>query len=157
MTEHKKQHDDELGFAVSAEFRDDLSKVFGPQAEVPPEVDRAVAEAARRHFARRRPRLWWVRWAAPATAAAAAVIALCVWLPGHRAPAPQAASVAPEMQQADIDRNGRVDILDAFQLARHIESAGPTNKMWDINGDGLINRNDVDRVALTAVRLNKGV
>jgi hypothetical protein len=155
MTERNKQHDEEPGFAVSAEFRGDLGRVFGPPGEVPAAVDRAVAEAARRHFARRRRRLWWVRWAAPA-AAAAAVIALCVWLPGHRAPAPHAARVAAEIQQADIDRNGRVDILDAFRLARHIESAGPMNEMWDINGDGLIDRADVERVAQAAVRLNKG-
>jgi len=59
--------------------------------------------------------------------------------------------------RADIDRNGRVDIIDAFRLARHIESASPTKRKWDINGDGLVNRDDVDKVALAAVRLNKGV
>jgi hypothetical protein len=60
-------------------------------------------------------------------------------------------------QAADIDRNGRVDILDAFKLAKHIESAGSTETKWDINGDGLIDRSDVDVVALAAVRLDKGV
>jgi len=47
--------------------------------------------------------------------------------------------------------------IDAFRLARHIESASPTKRKWDINGDGLVNRDDVDKVALAAVRLNKGV
>jgi hypothetical protein len=50
-----------------------------------------------------------------------------------------------------------VDILDAFKLARQIESAGPTEKNWDINGDGLVDRHDVDMVAFAAVRLDKGV
>ncbi len=50
-----------------------------------------------------------------------------------------------------------VDILDAFTLAKHIESKQPTEAMWDFNSDGLIDRRDVDTVALAAVRLNKGV
>ncbi|MHC4229665.1 MAG: dockerin type I domain-containing protein, partial [Planctomycetota bacterium] len=58
---------------------------------------------------------------------------------------------------ADIDQNGRVDILDAFKLARQIELAGSTEAILDINGDGLVNRDDVDMVALAAVRLDKGV
>ncbi len=59
--------------------------------------------------------------------------------------------------QADIDGNGKVDILDAFALARHIEGKQPADRTWDFNGDGLIDRRDVDTVALAAVRLNKGV
>ena len=62
-----------------------------------------------------------------------------------------------KVQATDIDRNGRVDILDAFKLARHIESAGRTETEWDFNGDGLIDRSDVDVVANAAVRLDKGV
>jgi hypothetical protein len=72
--------------------------------------------------------------------------------------------VVAEARAIDIDRNGRVDILDAFKLARQIESAGRTEanlslreQGWDMNGDGLVNRNDVDLVASAAVRLDKGV
>jgi hypothetical protein len=50
-----------------------------------------------------------------------------------------------------------VDILDAFKLARYVESAERTEKKWDINGDGLVNSNDVDLVASAAVRLDKGI
>ena len=57
----------------------------------------------------------------------------------------------------DIDGNGRVDILDAFKLARDIESAEKAEMKWDINGDGFVNRSDVDFVAFAAVRLDKGV
>ena len=57
----------------------------------------------------------------------------------------------------DIDGNGRVDILDAFKLARDIESAEKTEMKWDINGDGFVNRSDVDFIAFAAVRLDKGV
>jgi hypothetical protein len=61
------------------------------------------------------------------------------------------------LAQADIDRNGTVNILDAFTLARHIEAERPHRASWDVNADGLIDRRDVDTVAFTAVRLNKGV
>lgn len=50
-----------------------------------------------------------------------------------------------------------MDILDAFRLAKGIESRGPTTAEWDVNGDGRIDRDDVDDVAFAAVRLDKGV
>jgi len=59
--------------------------------------------------------------------------------------------------KVDIDRNGRVDILDAFKLARQLESGGRSEMRWDINGDGVVDRSDVDTVAFVAVRLDKGV
>lgn len=172
MTEKNRQYDDDPGLAVSPRFANDLGEVFGPRQTVPAHVDRAVAEAARRHFAHRRRRLWLTRWAVPATAAAAVMVVASLLLVG-RGPSPRVdgtrysqaskdsfpvsealeASAAP----ADIDRNGRVNILDAFKLARHIESGSQIDKMWDINGDGLVNNDDVDKVAFAAVRLNKGV
>jgi len=157
MTERKEHHDNELGLGVSPSFAEDLGAIFGPPGQVPEDVDRAVAEAARRHLGRPPRKLWWVRWAVAAATTAAAVIVWTVGIPAVRAPAPHATQVAAEMNRADIDRNGRVDIIDAFQLARHIESASPTKRTWDINGDGLVNRDDVDQVARAAVRLNKGV
>jgi len=178
MTEHKRQHDQEPDFAVSPQFSADLGEAFGPTEAVPTEVDRAVAEAVRRHFARPQRRFRLFRWAVPATAVAAVIVVASVWWTGHGAlegPAdrlrpqasrpPLARRVASEAERADvaggaradIDRNGRVDILDAFTLARHVESAGRMNETWDINGDGSINRDDVDAVAFAAVRLNRGV
>jgi len=56
----------------------------------------------------------------------------------------------------DIAGNGRVDILDALALARSIKDNRVTDQPWDFNGDGAIDRQDVDAVAQTAVRLNKG-
>ena len=72
-------------------------------------------------------------------------------------PAAQSPQLSQAAKETDIDGNGRVDILDAFTLARHIEARQPAEAMWDFNGDGLIDRRDVDTVALAAVRLNKGV
>jgi len=91
-------------------------------------------------------------------AAAAAVIIFAFSLNLTQKPGPTTSqSLLGEARAVDIDRNGRVDILDAFKLARYVESAERTDKKWDINGDGLVNSNDVDLVASAAVRLDKGI
>ncbi len=158
MNEERRQFDSEPDLRVSERFSEDLGRLFAPDRPIPPDIDRAVAEAARRRFARPQRRLWWLRWAVPATAAAAIAIA-CLWWaqPGAMPPAAQSPQLSQAAKETDIDGNGRVDILDAFTLARHIEARQPAEAMWDFNGDGLIDRRDVDTVALAAVRLNKGV
>ena len=62
--------------------------------------------------------------------------------------------IAQAADRHDLDGNGRVNILDAFVLARHVESAAVPRGQWDLNGDGLVDRNDVDLVAMAAVALN---
>jgi hypothetical protein len=139
-------------------------------------VDRAIAEAARRHFAHCPRRIRLPRWGIPAAAAAAAIIvvALCSWRhePAGNRSATQSerstyrtvahrqtddAAIAAIDVRADIDRNGRVDILDALTMARHMEAGHPTTNLWDVDGDGFVNSNDIDAVAYEAVRLDKGV
>jgi len=71
------------------------------------------------------------------------------------------AAMSKPLNPADIDHNGRVDMLDAFQLARRIEAivepTAPLDVRWDMNGDGRVDREDIKTVALAAVRLEKGV
>ena len=69
----------------------------------------------------------------------------------RRVPAIAARVTAKE----DIDQDGRVDILDAFALARHIESPRETVGEWDMNGDGTVDRADVDVIARAAVSLER--
>ncbi len=156
MNEERRQFDNEPDLRVSERFSEDLGRLFAPDRPIPSDIDRAVAEAARRHFARPERRLRWLRWAVPATAAAAIAVTCLWWIYPEAAPL---VAPSPQLSQAatDIDGNGRVDILDAFALARHIEASQPTESVWDFNSDGLIDRRDVDTVALAAVRLNKGV
>lgn len=172
MTDTTRHFDNEPGANISPRFAENLGELFTPARPVPSHVDRAVAEAARQHLAPRPRRLWWVRWTVPATAAAAILLAVSAWWFGgqstsENAPAPLApfAAQAPRvvgvshvsLARADIDRNGTVNILDAFTLARHIASKRPSEANWDMNADGLVDRRDVDTVAFAAVRLNKGV
>lgn len=162
MSDKHRHFDNDPDLTVAPRFSEDLGQLFAPDRPIPASVDRAVAEAARRHLPQPRPRIWKLRWAAPAAAAAAILVGISLWW-FNGSSTPQTArearlqAVAASLPKADIDRNGTVDILDAFTLARHIESKQPVDKVWDFNGDGLIDRRDVDTVALAAVRLNKGV
>lgn len=155
MNEKPEQFDEHLDFEISPDFSSDLQTLFKPQFSIPPEVDRAVMDRAHQQFASkhwgnrilRHISIWRV-------AAAAAVIIFAFSLNLTQKPGPTTnQSLLVEARAVDIDRNGRVDILDAFKLARYIESAELIEKEWDINGDGLVNSNDVDMVASAAVRL----
>jgi|KBSSwiStaDraftv2_1062776.scaffolds.fasta_scaffold28312_6 hypothetical protein len=86
-----------------------LQRADRSQGIVDPRTDRVVIDDARRYFASRprRARLAVMRWALPLAAAAALLIAVLVLRPFG-------------LQRAadDVDGSGRVDILDAFALAR---------------------------------------
>lgn len=149
----------------------DLKALFEPEGPVPAGVDRAVMDKVNRHFVRRRPRRL-LRWIGPAAAAAAVIAFVVMFDMGKERKVSDAVAPALELggkyaltasqpasgvDEVDIDRSGRVDILDAFKLARHIKAVERPEMKWDINGDGLVNRKDVDVLAFAAVRLSKGV
>jgi len=161
MTERMEHFDENQDLRVSSKLTEDMDALFKPQLSVPPEVDRAILDRAGRHFVGRkfpqsgRGRFRWAGlWKA---AAAAAVVVLAFSLNLTNKPGPTVRySGLTKAGAVDFDRNGRVDILDAFKLARQIELASDSGANLDINGDGLVNRGDVDTVALAAVRLDKG-
>lgn len=165
MTLENKHFENEPDFNVSAKFANDIGELFKPPENVPPEIDRAVAEAAHRHLTPTQTRFRFIRWAWHIAAAAAVIIVTSLIFITHNPP-PKVAEFyegqgtryeGQVVARADIDKNGRVDILDAFRLARNIESGRETEKLWDINGDGMVNHQDVDKVAFAAVSLNKGI
>jgi hypothetical protein len=161
MTEAKGHFDEDLDLRISPKLSEDLNSLFNPQFSVPPEVDRAIIDKANQRLVQRYwPRRVFRHISLWRVAAAAAVIIFAFSLNLTQKPGPTTtSSFIVEARAVDIDENGRVDILDAFKLARYVEASGRTVKEWDINGDGLVDRNDVDLVALAAVRLdkNKGV
>ena len=160
MTKRKEHFGEDSDFRITSKLSVDLNALFEPQVGIPPEVDRAVMDRAHKHFAPlqsgkgRRLRVHWA-WRI-AAAAAVIIFAFSLDLTNQTGPTTDSFSLS-KTQAVDIDRNGRVDILDAFKLARHIETADRTETEWDVNGDGLIDRSDVDVVATAAVRLDKGV
>ncbi len=72
------------------------------------------------------------------------------------APAPEqrVARVAPAGPD-DLNGDGRVDIVDAYLMARALER-GRSERGWDRNRDGKVDRGDVDRIAFAAVSLRRG-
>jgi hypothetical protein len=165
MTNHNRQFDDRDEH-VPDRLRQDLRDLFAPPGTVPPQIDRAIIGQAHRHLAKPRRLILRLRWAAGIAAAAVIVVGVVLLNPQSRLPRfarndmirnPQSIRPALAEGRADIDNSGRVDILDAFRLARHIEARGPADTQWDLNGDGRVDKGDVDLVAFAAVRLDKGV
>jgi hypothetical protein len=117
---------------------------------VPPYIDRAVLDAARRHLNRPKesnPGIFrrWMLW--PALATACIVIAFIIRL----LLAPAGARFARE----DLNRDGHVDILDSFALARELKTGRPLPAVFDVNGDGVIDERDVALIAAHAVAIGK--
>jgi hypothetical protein len=109
----------------------DFKSLYQFAVPVPARVDAAILNRARasalKH--RRRKLLLW---------AGAAAAAACVAVVTHLTLQPSSRPV---------------DIVDALKLAHQIEAG----KGRDVNGDGAIDRADVDALAMMAVRLNGGV
>jgi hypothetical protein len=58
--------------------------------------------------------------------------------------------------RGDLNHDGRVDILDAFALARQLKQGGTRNLQLDINGDDVVDERDVAALAARAVKLERG-
>jgi hypothetical protein len=135
-----------------------------PAIDVPLARDRAIIGLAQRRArqvreqveaAHRRPR--WLRplyIAAPL--AAAASITFFVTLQ-HSARAPMSnAPITVAATAGDINRDGRIDIVDALLLARELKRQQPArDPLWDQNGDGQVDQADVEQIAQTAVSLTR--
>ena len=111
---------------------------------VPPTLDEAILKEAREHFEpkKKTSRPLWLRWLEPALA----VIILCgIFL-----------LLQPPKKYAreDLNRDGRIDILDALTLAKAIE-AKAGREDFDQNGDGKLDEGDVLAAAHAAVRLDR--
>ena len=150
----------------------DLRALYGRDVGVRPSVDASILNDARAGFSRRRRFRLALRGAgllaSGAAAAALVVLALRVGDRDRESPnrplaqkpetvqpataAPVATVDAGTGPAEDVDRSGRVDILDAFVVAKLVDLQGHLdNPAYDVNGDGVIDRDDVDRIATAAV------
>src|SRR5213076_554765 len=144
----QKRHPEEASLQAPKELVEAMNLLQRGRIFVPPTVDQSVLRGAREHLRRLEGSQsgWkpWLSWAAMA-----ACLALAVWL-GERFSNP---TRARPFAREDINRDGRVDVLDAFALARRIETGGTLEPRWDINGDGRVDRADVNAIAARAVSL----
>ena len=155
MNERERNESDENELPL--ELKRHLRDLYRPILLVPPAVDAEILARTRAQLesARRAQRVPFMhRWLA-----AAAGLVLCLGLGSFfwSSRKPGAAFV-----REDINHDGRVDILDAFALARRLAGpppqvpgrAGESGPLPDINGDGVVDRKDVDALAARAVRLS---
>jgi hypothetical protein len=139
----------------------DLRGVYAREVRVPREVDSRILNDARAGFAKRnrfRP-----HWLYAGFAAAAAVLIVGILLPellpgthndgvSSQRVATHMLTVMPSPSQAeDVDHSGKVDILDAFVVAKLVETGKQVEAAYDVNGDGKVDQSDVDRIAHAAV------
>ena len=135
-------------------LRGELSRLYQPSVAVAPEIDRAILAGAKQSLVRRRRGWMWAsRLGIGAAAAAMLAIALHLFIAAPAAPRQTALVQHPRLSDvADVNHDGRVDILDAYTLARKIAHHEPLDPAWDINGDGVVDQKDVDLIATLAVR-----
>jgi hypothetical protein len=155
MPTYGRQSEDEADLRLPAPLVDDLARLYTPPGAVSREVDEVIGEAAWRHCdglrSRRRIR-WWGR-----IGVAAAAVFLLFWFGDvWRGPKVTPVVLPPLAGMADFNHDGRVNILDAFALARQLERGGAVDMSWDYNHDGVVNQADVDAIAMSAVRLEGG-
>ncbi len=155
--------------------------VRGARVDVPAEVDgrlRAMARAraaavksAARSAARsadgkrtRSRRAIYFSWPGLLAAAATVLIAVGVTLSVRRREVQTVASrladadagVIDTADTMDIDRDGTVDIVDAYLMSRRLGSRAEAPRSWDFDRDGAVGEADVKAVAMQAVALADG-
>ncbi|HKX61259.1 MAG TPA: dockerin type I domain-containing protein [Verrucomicrobiae bacterium] len=135
---------------VPARLVEALGALHESKVSVPTHVDEAVLAQARSHLQKvAAPSIVpFPRW----LAAAAAVLAGLglTFLLSKTGPE------VPAFAREDVDRNGRVDMLDAFALARKLQAGSVSDRVFDLNGDGVIDQRDIDSIAAHAVKVHKG-
>jgi len=125
-----------------------LKRASSERIFVPPAIDQTILKAAQRQLSplrrARARRVWW--WTGLATASAVVVAFALVTAQWHR-------SASGRFALEDVNRDGQIDILDAFALARQVKQGNSLDKRLDLNGDGVIDEKDVATIAGHAVKL----
>src|SRR5215472_2457009 len=114
---------------------------------IPPTLDETILREAHRRLAPRgKPTFNFLRLFPWLAAATAVVLAISFVYMAHK----------PRFAREDINQDGKVDILDAFILAKQIKTGAPLKAALDMNGDGVIDHRDFETIAAHAVKLDKG-
>ncbi len=149
MTDDPSQPDLTGDESLPPRLVQDLARVDSTRPTIPSSLDAAILSGARSDFVKRMRLRTWYRWGATA-ASIAAIVAIVV--------VTRLALVHParNLARGDIDGNGTVDMVDAYLLAKRVASGSKTEHAWDVNGDGVVDQNDVDWIANAAVSLDHG-
>jgi hypothetical protein len=139
------EHDDNENPQAPAKLAEALRAFQKQRVLVPPQVDEKILAAAREHFQQQQKRkiISFPRWTA--LAASVALVSGLIYFSQTR---------NQNYAAEDINRDGAVDILDAFVLAKKIE-LGETRDA-DFNRDGTVDSQDAAAIASEVVQLEKG-
>jgi hypothetical protein len=153
-----------------------LARLPKARVSVPRRVDEAILREAREHLRpveqgqeAKRPAWPWAemirvigdflqpngpRWRPVALwSAMAASFVLVAWLTYNFAHPASFHATAQTVE--DLNHDGKVDILDAFCLARQLERGERPSRQLDLNGDGVVDERDVAIIAAHAVSLER--
>jgi hypothetical protein len=129
-------------------LREDLVQLFNRAPAIASDVDASILSSARSAYERRMKfRPFVRRVVVVGSIAAGLVITFTLVSVLHHAP-PRLAQIG------DVNRDGRVDILDALVVARALADGGKLDASWDMNHDGVVDQKDVDWIAATAVNVS---
>ncbi|MEX2215787.1 MAG: dockerin type I repeat-containing protein [Phycisphaeraceae bacterium] len=169
MSQNRPQPDSSTPEAPAA-LKAQLRAMYGRPVTVSRSVDDAVKAAARRAFAEpvtepAGTRRIGVLYRIAGVFAAAAAIALVLILSGvftssNESPDDRLANERPQATMhsalaADVNSDGRVNIIDAYLLQRRIERNQALDSQWDLDGNGAVDRRDVQAIATAAVRIQR--
>ena len=121
---------------------------------IPRTLDEGILAAARCHLARRQGPKWKLFF--PWIATAAALVLLVAIIQQFHQQSGSTGRAGGRFALEDVNHDGRVDILDAFALARQLKAGGAPNLQLDLNHDGVVDERDVATLASRAVQLPKG-
>jgi hypothetical protein len=137
----------------------DLAQLFRADLKPSPAADQALLSRARAYFAGMRKRQRRMRVLEYAIGAAIAAAVILVVVPMSRTDGNMGAGRARAQAQmearGDLNYDGITDIRDAMLLARRID-AKQSHEINDYNQDKVVDKRDVDAIAMIAVRLDGG-
>lgn len=154
MAEPQDQFDSGLTSGDEQRLGTQLKALYAPGVAVPGVVDEAIRARARTALqkqGRARPgtrRVAWWLGGGVAAAAAAVTLVVVLW------PGPQQSH--QNLAANDLNRDGRVNMLDAYVLARRVAMKQPVGKELDFNRDGVVDSKDADVIAHDVVSLKAG-
>ena len=133
--------------ALPPRLREALARLDKPDIDIPLDLDARILSRAKSDFIKRLRFRPVVRWVAACASIAAAIVVVFIVRATLFRP-------AVHLAKGDINANGKVDMLDAYLLARHLAAAEKLDPKWDMNGDGVVDQADVDWIANHAVQIN---